>query len=117
MEEKKKANEAESRNLNELAKVKRENELELKELKQKLGGEVEALSRARNELASKLSEARERIAHLESNEREQNVKIARLDQDVSKYLKEYESLKAENRELSDRRFHNEKLNTELSCRI
>ncbi len=117
LEEKRRGNEAEAKHLSELAKVKREHELELKELRQKAGSEADALGRAKADLASKLGEARERVAHLEANEREQNLKLGRLEQEVGKYLKEYECLKAENKELSDRRFHSEKLITELTCKV
>lgn len=86
-------------------------------MRQKLGGEVEFLTKDKNQLMNKLTEAREKIATLESTEREQTIRINRLEQDVSKYLKEYDLMKAENKDLSDRRFQNEKTITELSCKI
>lgn len=86
-------------------------------MRQKLGGEVESLTKDKNQLMNKLTEAREKIATLESTEREQTIRINRLEQDVSKYLKEYDLMKAENKDLSDRRFQNEKTITELSCKI
>ena len=75
------------------------------------------MTKDKNQLMNKLTEAREKIATLESTEREQTIRINRLEQDVSKYLKEYDLMKAENKDLSDRRFQNEKTITELSCKI
>ena len=46
---------------------------------------------------NKLTEAKEKIVTLESNEREQTVRINRLEQDASKYLREYDTMKAENK--------------------
>ena len=57
-------------------------------------------------MTNKLTDSREKIAHLESNERENKIKIARLEQDMNKYLKQADQLKAENRELSQKRFQN-----------
>jgi Ran GTPase-activating protein (RanGAP) involved in mRNA processing and transport len=59
-----KRTEYETIKLNELTKVKKESELELKELKQRLNAEVEGLSKQKNDLTNRLAEARERVATL-----------------------------------------------------
>lgn len=50
----------------------------MKELKQKLNTEIEVLSKQKAEMANRYSEAKDKISLLESNERDQSIKIMRL---------------------------------------
>jgi hypothetical protein len=59
-----KRTELETIKLNELTKTKKESDLELKELKQKLTSEIESLSKQKIEATNRYSEARERISLL-----------------------------------------------------
>ena len=64
-----------------------------------------------------LSDYRQKIGILESTQRDQTNKINRLEQDLSKFLKETDQMRSDNRELSERRFQNEKIITELTCKV
>lgn len=54
---------------------------------------------------------------LESIERDQVNKISRLEEDKTKANKDAEQLRADNREMTDRRFQNEKTIAELNCKV
>jgi chromosome segregation ATPase len=117
IEQQRKSNEITEKSMNEAGKIKRESELELRELKRKHEEETSRLNMNLETLRKKLSEASERNSIFESSDRQQSNKISRLEEDLNKYLKEYELMKAENKELSERRFHNEKTITELTCKL
>ena len=70
--------------LNELTKAKKEAEVEVKDLKQRLNAEIQGLNKQKTDLSSRLAEAREKVSVLQGVEREQAMRITRLEQDYSK---------------------------------
>lgn len=97
--------------------MRKEHDQKAKEFEFRMREQVDSLTQQKNQYMEQLTKTREKLADVESKEREQSIKIQRLEQDLGRSISEADHYRKDNNELSEMRLQNEKKLTQQACTI